>query len=641
MLINCVDRWFIVTMFQIVPYDSCFATTCCSVSIRSFYDCLFSSFYLIKTESSSGKHDRNTSADSASSYRSIQNSIYTTRISSGASTDMLSVMGGSVISNSSGTGGGGVGGSSASNTNSHSKVKRVGTTPPKSPLPSHENSHNNSYSANSNTNNLNTLQSAYFPTTYATEHKRLVRMGSRGSLTGIDIDSSAEHEYALSFSVFRAFVCVHNTSTTTSTSTSSSEMYTYFNTSAPPVLRTATLLQYITQAEHFHHGTLQTLFDTICTIYNTTTTTTTAAHTNTASSNKVRTGSPVNSSVASSGQSTPRNPNLNTSMYSIHSTHSVHDDADSTTAVELLQALTLDGSSVETLRHNTTSKATITSTTYTPTIQIPHTLLNTLVTPLLGDIFSLSHYTATLNTLGMYGKLTPLMHISPLFVAYLSHQSSVYLLTEVLTKKLSVFPYQRWLRDTLLSFQDTLTVLISTTSTTSDSAGSGSVDSTNVSRSTSAVHSSDSVPFRHNVTASAERDARDVFNTVYSSNSNMYNTTNTYNLNTTTPSTTTNPTSNTTNTNYTSSIYNSTTNTHSEQPLDVSDDTHAILTLAEEIRASYRREVNLTSTSADVSSGVSVLRTNSVGTELPSYNEFIRYVYLLFCLIFCCINRCV
>jgi hypothetical protein len=94
-----------------------------------------------------------------------------------------------------------------------------------------------------------------------------------------------------------------------------------------------------------------------------------------------------------------------------------------------------------------------------PTYTVPHALLHFLIAPLAGDIFSLTSLHEALSTMGIANKLVGLKHIAPLFCAHLARQPPEHLITEVLVKKLSTFPLQRWLRDSLLTFQDTLMAL--------------------------------------------------------------------------------------------------------------------------------------------------------------------------------------
>jgi hypothetical protein len=111
-----------------------------------------------------------------------------------------------------------------------------------------------------------------------------------------------------------------------------------------------------------------------------------------------------------------------------------------------------------------------------PTYTIPHALLNFLIAPLAGDIFSLTSLHEALTTMGIANKLVGLKHIAPLFCAHLARQQPEHLITEVLVKKLSTFPLQRWLRDSLLTFQDTLTALKSAHSRGGGGRGAAPVD---------------------------------------------------------------------------------------------------------------------------------------------------------------------
>jgi hypothetical protein len=107
----------------------------------------------------------------------------------------------------------------------------------------------------------------------------------------------------------------------------------------------------------------------------------------------------------------------------------------------------------------TTSAIGLFTMLWCPTYTVPHALLNFLIAPLAGDIFSLTSLHEALGTMGIANKLVGLKHMAPLFCAHLARQPPEHLITEVLVKKLSTFPFQRWLRDSLLTFQDTLMAL--------------------------------------------------------------------------------------------------------------------------------------------------------------------------------------
>lgn len=72
---------------------------------------------------------------------------------------------------------------------------------------------------------------------------------------------------------------------------------------------------------------------------------------------------------------------------------------------------------------------------------------------LLGDLVSLHSFSAALKVLNLADPLA-LKHLLPLFIHFLCKQSLQSLVADVLTKKMSVSPLQRWLRDHLLTFQD-------------------------------------------------------------------------------------------------------------------------------------------------------------------------------------------
>jgi hypothetical protein len=106
--------------------------------------------------------------------------------------------------------------------------------------------------------------------------------------------------------------------------------------------------------------------------------------------------------------------------------------------------------------------------------------------------------------MGIQHKLLGLKHMAPLFCAHLARQSAEYLLTEVLVKKLSTFPFQRWLRDALLTFQDSLTAAeTQRVAEGGRTVSLASVQSADTSRTISGGP-------RPAATASAEHDARDV-----------------------------------------------------------------------------------------------------------------------------------
>jgi len=130
--------------------------------------------------------------------------------------------------------------------NAHSKVKRIGHsgTPPRSPMDVATDSHPGMPSLRRNFSNGN-----------------LFRKGSRSCLTNADVvNNTSEHEFTLSFSVFRAFVSVHRPTHSLHTNTSNdvidSEMFHYYSP-LPPTLRMTSLLDCIAEAEHFYFGNLQ------------------------------------------------------------------------------------------------------------------------------------------------------------------------------------------------------------------------------------------------------------------------------------------------------------------------------------------------------------------------------------------------
>lgn len=82
-----------------------------------------------------------------------------------------------------------------------------------------------------------------------------------------------------------------------------------------------------------------------------------------------------------------------------------------------------------------------------------HLIADLLFHPLLGDLVSLHTFTNALKVLDLHSHFA-LRDILPLFVQFLSRQTLQTLVAEILTKKMSVSPLQRWLRDHLLTFQD-------------------------------------------------------------------------------------------------------------------------------------------------------------------------------------------
>ena len=131
-------------------------------------------------------------------------------------------------------------------------------------------------------------------------------------------------------------------------------------------------------------------------------------------------------------------------------------------AREVAELFSLPCTHIETT-FSASNNSSITSTSlpftlrWVPPFTAPRALLQFLVSPLTGDIFSLNSLHAAMATMGVSHKLLGLQHMAPMFCAHLARQSAQCLITEVLVKKLSTFPFQRWLRDSLLTFQDSLT----------------------------------------------------------------------------------------------------------------------------------------------------------------------------------------
>ena len=506
-------------------------------------------------ESSSGKHDRISSADSASSYRSLPSHLYDTSGNTVSNTPATATPNNSISADQASVDLANI----AISMNTHSKVKRIGhsSTPPCSPM------------------DVTTDSSLPVPTLRRNfSNGNLFRKGSRSSLTHVDAaNNTEEHEYTLSFSAFRAFVSLHRPLHSQPTSTYNGaiaiEMYHYFSP-IPPTLRMTNLLGYIAESERFYFGNLQGMFETIASVYDKT--------------------------KAGTADGIPRSPDARSSLPGAPTmTVTSEEDATSAMAMALLPALTLPEMSIEAFKVNTTTSKAKTMTkdgaVYAPNVAIPHALLHTLVTPLLGDVFSLSHYATALNTLGIQGIITPIMHVSPLFAAHIAHQNSSFLLTDVLCKKLSVFPYQRWLRDSLLTFQDALSVHMN------------NVFSASANRNLS-VDTSTGGSFRVNVTSSAEKDARDIMHlnrlNQHSSGDNLYSRS------------------------FTNSNTSLDVNGTTDEAIDTSNE---ISTLIEEIRRVNRRTIDITSTDADVANGVNVLRINNMEQSTPSYNDFIRLLF--------------
>ena len=84
-------------------------------------------------------------------------------------------------------------------------------------------------------------------------------------------------------------------------------------------------------------------------------------------------------------------------------------------------------------------------------------LLKTIVYPLtgMGGIYAASKYISTTSRcMGLIDPGRRLRNLSPLFFSFLQHQSVSFLVNDVLTKQLTLSPFQKWMRESLLSFHD-------------------------------------------------------------------------------------------------------------------------------------------------------------------------------------------
>lgn len=159
---------------------------------------------------------------------------------------------------------------------------------------------------------------------------------------------------------------------------------------------------------------------------------------------------------------------------------------------------------------NTKSAAAEFTMAWAPCVVTPQALSSFLTAPLTGDIFSLNNFNVALKLLGLPNKLTGLKHLAPLFCSHLAKQSPQYLVTDVLTRKLSTFPFQRWLRDSLLTFQDALASMEQQRAACKDRTPSIALPGTSVTSTTSTDSVRTSLILgRAPISASGERDARE------------------------------------------------------------------------------------------------------------------------------------
>lgn len=89
-------------------------------------------------------------------------------------------------------------------------------------------------------------------------------------------------------------------------------------------------------------------------------------------------------------------------------------------------------------------------------------LLNSIIFPLCrsdGLFISNKYIGITSRYMGLADSGESLQTLAPLYASFLQHQSVTFLVSEVLMKPLSLSPFQRWLRDSLLTFQDSISSL--------------------------------------------------------------------------------------------------------------------------------------------------------------------------------------
>eukprot|EP01038_Epipyxis_sp_PR26KG_P010056 gene10056-13516_t len=82
-------------------------------------------------------------------------------------------------------------------------------------------------------------------------------------------------------------------------------------------------------------------------------------------------------------------------------------------------------------------------------------LLSFIIAPLIGDLFALNSYISTTKMMGLTSGIV-IQKLLPLLLLFLQNQPMSVLISEIMIKALSTSPFQRWLRDNLLTFQDSI-----------------------------------------------------------------------------------------------------------------------------------------------------------------------------------------
>ena len=94
---------------------------------------------------------------------------------------------------------------------------------------------------------------------------------------------------------------------------------------------------------------------------------------------------------------------------------------------------------------------------------VAYDLLKTIIYPLtgMGGIYAASKYVSTTSRcMGMVDPGRRLRQLTPLFFSFLQHQSVSFLVNDVLTKQLTLSPFQKWMRESLLAFHDAVLSLV-------------------------------------------------------------------------------------------------------------------------------------------------------------------------------------
>lgn len=353
-----------------------------------------------------------------------------------------------------------------------------------------------------------------------------------GSESRLQADSTAELDVSsVSFSVFRAFhLCLEAAAKMDNQWGCNKEIcdayYDCLGEDVLPKLRTTQVLLYVLSMDHhLHHGRLLEAFDLINAVAPWIVTAGPGSMIRNHSANNLSLNlSPATASPRHSGPASPRQPFHAATLPPLavpNNSASTSHEATGAIAGAILRSLAHISMSIETTFASApgtistevggksgAGKASAEFTTlWAPSLLTPHALASFLTSSLTGDIFALNSFNGALQLLGLPNKLTGLKHIAPLFCSHLAKQSPQYLITDVLTKKLSTFPFQRWLRDSLLTFQDSLSATDQQRAyvnrTPSIAIPNTSVTSTDSVRTSLLVG-------RPPVSTSAERDAQDV-----------------------------------------------------------------------------------------------------------------------------------